>query len=67
MALTSKVRFAIPGASASHKEGNFGFFEGSYSAILLKLSSLGLQPKDYTIGHNGTHYYLFYYKPGGAL
>ncbi|MCK5283926.1 MAG: hypothetical protein KAK00_11100 [Nanoarchaeota archaeon] len=67
MAETSKARFVIPGASASQKEGDYGFLEGSYSSILLKLRSLGLPTHAYTIGHNGTNYYVFYFKPGGAF
>ena len=60
----AKIVFAIAGASAEEKIGNFGFFEGTYSAILNFISQRGLQKENIigNIGHNGTNYYIFYWK-----
>lgn len=61
--VTAKVVFAIAGTAAEAKIGNFGFFEGSYSAILTFISQNALSKENIiTIAHNGTNYYLFYWK-----
>lgn len=59
----ARIVFAIKGASAEEKIGNFGFFEGSYSAILQFIQQKGLSRENIiTIDHNGTNYYIFYWK-----
>lgn len=63
MAGTAKVVFSIEGAAAEEKIGKYGFFEGSYSAILAFLSQKGLSPENILkLDHNGTNYYIFYWK-----
>lgn len=60
----SKVVFSIEGAAAQEKIGNTGFFEGSYTAILNLIRSKGLTKENIlNIGHNGTNYFIFYWKP----
>ena len=64
MAYKAKVVFAIKGTAAEEKIGNFGFFEGSYAAILVFVQSKALAPVNLiTLAHNGTNYYLYYWKP----
>ena len=61
----SKARavFSVQGAAAEKKIGRFGFFEGTYAAILNFISSKGLSPENIiTINHNGTNYYIYYWK-----
>ncbi len=60
----ARVVFSIQGAAAEEKIGKFGFFEGSYTAILNFMAAKGLVPENIIgkIGHNGTNYYLFYWK-----
>lgn len=59
----AKIVFAIAGASAEEKIGNFGFFEGTYSAILNFIAQRGMQKENIiVINHNGTNYYIFYWK-----
>ena len=60
----ARVVFSISGTAAEEKIGKFGFFEGSYAAILQFISGKGLVPENIigNIGHNGTNYYLYYWK-----
>ena len=61
----ARVVFSIQGAAADVKQGAFGFFEGSYGGIIAKMVALGLSKENIigNIGHNGTNYYMFYWKP----
>ncbi len=64
MAAKARIVFSVAGAAAEAKEGNFGFFEGSYGAILAFIIAKGLTRENIiTINHNGTNYYMFYWKP----
>jgi len=65
MAAKAKIVFSVAGAAAEAKEGNFGFFEGSYGGILAFILAKGLSRENIvgSIGHNGTNYYMFYWKP----
>ncbi len=59
----ARILFSVQGASAEVKIGRFGFLEGSYTAILQFISNKGLSPENILkIGHNGTNYFLFYWK-----
>ena len=60
----ARVVFSVEGAAAEQKIGRYGFFEGSYTAILQFMTNKGLSPENIIgdIGHNGTNYYLFYWK-----
>ncbi len=59
----ARVVFSVEGASAEEKINRFGFFEGTYTAILQFISNKGLSPENIiTINHNGTNYYLYYWK-----
>ena len=60
----ARVLFSVEGASAEQKIGKFGFLEGSYTAILQFMSNKGLVPENIigNIGHNGTNYYIYYWK-----
>ena len=60
----ARAVFSIKGAAAEEKINRFGFFEGSHTAILQFISNKGLSPENIVgnIGHNGTNYYLFYWK-----
>ncbi len=59
----SRIVLSIKGAAAEEKIGRYGFFEGSYSAILQFMVNKGLDPQSVLkLGHNGTNYYIFYWK-----
>ena len=59
----ARVVFSVEGAAAEEKINRFGFFEGTYTAILQFISNKGLSPENIiTINHNGTNYYLYYWK-----
>ena len=59
----AKIVFSIEGASAEEKVGRFGFFEGTFTAILAFINQKGLQQENIvTIDHNGTNYYIYYWK-----
>ena len=59
----ARVVFSIEGAAAEQKIGRFGFFEGSYTAILQFISNKGISHQNIiTIDHNGTNYYIYYWK-----
>jgi len=60
----AKIVFAIAGASAEEKIGNFGFFEGTFSAILTFIAQKGLQKENIIVidAHSATDYYIFYWK-----
>ena len=59
--------FSIEGQAAEEKIGNFGFYEGTYAAVLQFIQSKGLGRENIigSIGYNSTstNYYLFYWKP----
>ncbi len=59
----SRIVLSIQGAAAQEKIGRYGFFEGSYTAILQFIGQNGLDTANIiTINHNGTNYYIFYWK-----
>ncbi len=59
----ARILFSVAGASAEVKIGRFGFLEGSYTAIIQFIANKGLSPENIiTIAHNGTNYYLYYWK-----
>ncbi|KKK72486.1 hypothetical protein LCGC14_2903390 [marine sediment metagenome] len=60
----ARAVFSIQGAAAQEKIGKFGFFEGSYTAILQFIQQKGLEAANIVgdISHNGTNYYIFYWK-----
>lgn len=63
MATRARVIIAIQGAAAEEKIGKYGFFEGTYSAILQFMAQKGIVPENIiSIDHNGTNYFLFYWK-----
>ena len=60
-----KVVFSVAGASAEEKIGKYGFFEGSYTAILQFMTSKGLVPESIiTINqkNTGNNFFIFYWK-----
>ena len=64
MAGRARVVFSVEGAAAEEKINRFGFFEGTYTAILQFISNKALSAENIigNIGHNGTNYYIFYWK-----
>ena len=59
----AKTSFSIGGEGASASSGKFHFYEGAYSAVLLHMTNKGLEKSNVLeIGHNGTNYYIFYWK-----
>ena len=62
----TRVVLAIEGQAAEDKIGRFGFFEGTYSAILQFIAQKGLSEENIvgSIGYNSTttNYYIFYWK-----
>ncbi len=59
----ARIVFSVAGAAAEVKINRFGFFEGSHTAILNFINAKGLSPENIiTINHNGTNYYMFYWK-----
>ncbi len=59
----ARVVFSVEGAAAEEKINRFGFFEGSYTAILNFVNVKALSAENIiTIDHNGTNYYIFYWK-----
>jgi len=62
----TKTTFAIAGQAAEEKIGKFGFFEGTYTAILEFINRKGLSRENIvgSVGYNSTttNYYIFYWK-----
>ena len=57
--------FSVEGATAEVKNGRFGFFSGSHTAILQFLKNNALSPENIVsigIDPAGANYYLFYWK-----
>lgn len=62
--MPTKVTFGIQGIAAEEKIGNYGFFSGTFTAVLQFIQKKGLRNENIvgSIGHDGTNFYLFYWK-----
>lgn len=61
----TKAVLSIAGQAAEDKIGKYGYFEGTYSAILNYMNQKGLSKQNVIeIGYNSTttNYYIFYWK-----
>ena len=62
---SARVVLSIAGAAAEEKLGRFGFFEGSYTAILQFIQRNGLVPENIVTTNqknSGDNFFLFYWK-----
>ena len=59
----TRATFAIAGQAAEEKIGKFGYFSGTFAAVLEFCRNKGLSKQNIiSIDHDGTNYFVFYWK-----